>query len=50
MDIGTVGNMLETMHPGGLPEEAIFRILNGILHALDYLHSQGIIHRFLLNL
>jgi len=41
----TVGHLLETSFPSGLPEPVCQSILKGLLSALEYVHMNFVIHR-----
>jgi len=45
MPYGSVKELMRTHMPEGLPELACCLIVRDLLHALQYLHSQGVVHR-----
>ena len=45
MPYGSVKDLMTTHMPDGLPELACCLIVRDLLHALQYLHRQGVVHR-----
>ena len=45
MDCGSCFHIMKYVHPNGFEQSIIATLLYGVLKALVYLHSEGLIHR-----